>query len=77
VSASIRVTVIEGSRVRRAFHSPVAGWRYRITTGPQCGGLMSCRQYKTDLAAFAAGVRMVEKLKILARQIGEASACQP
>lgn len=58
----LKLDIIEGERRREAFSNPVVSWKYRITTGPRCPGLVSHRNYKSVDAAMNAGERMFKKL---------------
>jgi len=42
----------------------VTSYRYRISTGPRCTGLISARKYTTSHKAYEAGERMIKKLEV-------------
>jgi hypothetical protein len=54
--------VVEGERRREAFSNPIVKWRFRISTGPRCSGLISHKLYSSVDSAFRAGERMIEKI---------------
>jgi hypothetical protein len=58
----LKLTVVEGDRRREAFSTRVMNWRFRITTGPRCSGMISNKLYSSVDSALRAGERMVEKI---------------
>jgi hypothetical protein len=59
----LKLTTVEAERTRGAFCNPVTKWRYRITTGARCKGLLSQHMYTCPIKACVAGERMIKKLQ--------------
>ena len=60
----LNLQIIEGERTRGAFCNPITKWRFKITTGSRCKGIVSSNLYKCPISATKAGERMIEKLKM-------------
>jgi hypothetical protein len=59
----IRLYVVEAERTRGVGCNPITAWRFKITTGGRCKGLLSNHKYKCRVSARAAGERMRKKLE--------------
>lgn len=58
----LKLTTVEAERTRGAFANPITKWRYKITTGSRCKGLLSSHAYTCPMKAVLAGERMINKL---------------
>lgn len=61
-ASKMSVRVINGTRQARAFYNEVVSWRFQITTGARCPGILSSREYASYELAEAAGARMLKAL---------------
>ncbi len=59
----LKLSLVEAERTSGAFCNPITKWRYRISTGSRCKGLISNHKYKCQVSAMAAGERMIKKLE--------------
>lgn len=59
----LKLDVVDSKRLKEAFSYSTITWKYKITTGPRCMGLVSSKDYKSVDSAFNAGNRMIKKLK--------------
>lgn len=59
----LSLKIIEGERTREAGCNPITKWRFKITTGSRCKGIVSSHLYKCPIIATKAGERMIKKLK--------------
>lgn len=57
-AAELNVRVINGERRQAAFHNEVVSWRFYLSTGARCPGIISNRHYKSYELAEAAAERM-------------------
>ncbi len=64
----LKLNLIESSQpIVYNRRNQATGWRYRISTGPQCLGLISQKRYKLTYAARRAGEVMIKRLEDFAR----------
>jgi hypothetical protein len=59
----LKLYVVEAERTRGAGCNPITKWRYKISTGSRCKGLISSHKYNCQVSAMAAGERMIIKLE--------------
>jgi hypothetical protein len=57
----MRVFTIAGDR-EGGYFPKILNYKYKISTGSRCGGLVSGSSYKTEEKALSAGERMLNKL---------------
>ncbi len=60
--SALKVSVISAKRQQRGFCTLVVSWKYRLTTGPRCGGVEAVKDYPSRAKAADAGERMARKL---------------
>lgn len=63
MSTELKLTTVNAERTRGAFCNPVTKWKFKITTGGRCKGLLSAHSYTCPINAAEAGERMIKKLK--------------
>ena len=62
--AELKLTTVAAGEHQAVRFSPVVRkWRYKITTGSRCRGLLSQHMYTCPVNAAIAGERMLKKLK--------------
>ena len=62
ITKGFKMYAVDGDRTGGYFPR-VNSYRFKITTGPRCAGMVSEKSYATRIKAFNAGERMLIKLK--------------
>lgn len=59
----MKLSICNGKPERGTFCNALVSWRFKITTGARCSGVISSKSYRSPDLAYRAGERMMERLK--------------
>lgn len=60
----VKITAIDHERTRGFCSNPVSSYKFKITFGSRCHGVVSNNSYKHSWLAMEAGERMLKKMGI-------------
>ena len=60
----INITSVASERKHGTFDNRVISWKFKLTTGVRCSGVLSSKNYPSAEKAMDAGIRMAKKLHI-------------